>query len=275
MLTDETTTRWGRRRSGGLTGLQNQLARLNPGLVGSIPTRSRHRAPALALALLGAAHASTLAGQQPLAGAPQDSAQAVETPGSPGRPSAAGAFVRSMVVPGWGQAVAGSPGRGVFYFTVQSVAVWMILKTTKTLGSASDILAMRRLEALERLKCGSAGRSRRPPCGRRRRFRGGERVRASANPGAAERGLVRLRRVLPAPRWCRRVRGGASGGFPGTAGGRHPSASGQGRRGWIQTDLLGLPCFEGRALSFPEHQVATVADPTPQIYVEAARPGLM
>ena len=151
MLTDETTTRWGRRRSGGLTGLQNQLARLIPGLVGSIPTRSRHRAPALALALLGAAHASTLAGQQPLAGAPQDSAQAVETPGSPGRPSAAGAFVRSMVVPGWGQAVAGSPGRGVSYFTVQSVAVWMILKTTKTLGSASDILAMRRLEALERL----------------------------------------------------------------------------------------------------------------------------
>ena len=134
-----------------MNGLQNQLARLNPGLVGSIPTRSRHRAPALALALLGAAHASALAGQQPLAGAPQDSAQAVEIPGSPGRPSAAGAFVRSMVIPGWGQAVAGSPGRGVFYFTVQSVAVWMILKTTKTLGSASDILAMRRLEALERL----------------------------------------------------------------------------------------------------------------------------
>ena len=43
MLTDGTTARWGRRRSGGLTGLQNQLARLNPGLVGSIPTRSRHR----------------------------------------------------------------------------------------------------------------------------------------------------------------------------------------------------------------------------------------
>ena len=26
-----------------MNGLQNQLARLNPGLVGSIPTRSRHR----------------------------------------------------------------------------------------------------------------------------------------------------------------------------------------------------------------------------------------
>ncbi len=133
-----------------MNGLQNQLARLNPGLVGSIPTRSRHRAAALALAvaLVGAAHASAFAAQQPLAGASQDSAQAVETSG---RPSAAGAFVRSMLVPGWGQAVAGSPGRGAFYFTVQSMAVWMFLKTTKTLGSASDILAMRRLDALERL----------------------------------------------------------------------------------------------------------------------------
>lgn len=134
-------------------GLQNQLARLDPGLAGSIPARSRHGPPALALAvaLLGAAHASALAGQQPLAGAPQDSAQAVETPGPPGRVSPGGALVRSLMVPGWGQAVAGSPGRGAFYFTVESLGVWMILKTTKTLGSASDILAMRRLEALERL----------------------------------------------------------------------------------------------------------------------------
>ena len=56
-----------------------------------------------------------------------------------------------MVVPGWGQAAAGSPGRGAFYFTVQSVTMWMILKTNKLLGSASDILDMRRLDASERL----------------------------------------------------------------------------------------------------------------------------
>ena len=106
---------------------------------------------ALAIALLGALHASTLAGQQPVAAASQDSAQAVQTPVGPGPPSAAGSFVRSMLVPGWGQAAAGSPGRGTFYFTVESMAVWMILKTTKTLGSASDIVDMRRLEALTRL----------------------------------------------------------------------------------------------------------------------------
>ena len=56
-----------------------------------------------------------------------------------------------MVVPGWGQAAAGSPGRGAFYFAVQSVAVWMILKTNRLVGSASDILDMRRLDASERL----------------------------------------------------------------------------------------------------------------------------
>ena len=136
-----------------MNGLQNQLARLDPGLVGSIPTRSRHRASILVLAaaLLGAVHASALAAQQPLAGASQDSAQAVQDAQGPARPSAGGAFVRSMLIPGWGQAVAGSPGRGAFYFTLESMGVWMILKTNQTLGSAGDILAMRRFDASERL----------------------------------------------------------------------------------------------------------------------------
>ncbi len=56
-----------------------------------------------------------------------------------------------MMLPGWGQATAGSPGRGAFYFTVQSISLWMILKTDKLVGSASDILDMRRLDASERL----------------------------------------------------------------------------------------------------------------------------
>lgn len=59
--------------------------------------------------------------------------------------------MRSMVVPGWGQAVAGSPERGAFYFTFESLTLWMLLKTSKTLGSARDIVAMRRLDAEERL----------------------------------------------------------------------------------------------------------------------------
>ncbi len=170
MLADGHATRWGRRRSGGLTGLQNQLARLNPGLVGSIPTRSRHRPPALTLAvvLLGAAHASPLAGQQPSVDASGDSAQVAEAQEGPKRPSPGGAFARSIVLPGWGQAAAGSTTRGWFYFTVESLSVWMILKTSKLLGSASDILDMRRLEAEERLAMdpliepGDRGRSSQP-----------------------------------------------------------------------------------------------------------------
>ena len=100
---------------------------------------------------MGAAHASALQGQQPVSGVTPDPAQAVETQERPRRPSPGGAFLRSVVVPGWGQVAAGSPERGTFYFTVESLGMWMILKTSKTLGSARDILAMRRLDAEERL----------------------------------------------------------------------------------------------------------------------------
>ncbi len=98
---------------------------------------------------MSAAHASVLQGQEPLGGASPDSLQAVEA--QEGRPSAGWAFARSMVIPGWGQAGVGSPGRGAFYFTVQSLSAWMILKTNKLIGPAEDILAMRRLEAEEML----------------------------------------------------------------------------------------------------------------------------
>ncbi len=97
-----------------------------------------------------------LSAQQPLGGAALDSTQAVETQESPERPSPGGAFLRSMVVPGWGQMAAGSPARATFYFTGESLSVWMFLKTSKTLGSSRDIVAMRRLEAEERLIAGGS-----------------------------------------------------------------------------------------------------------------------
>ncbi len=123
-------------------------------------SRPRRYPLTLALVLVGAAYASSLQGQQPPAGAVPDSAQAVETQQTQGsqetqeaprRPSPGGAFLRSLVVPGWGQVASGSPQRGTFYFTVESMSLWMILKTSKTLGSARDILAMRRFDAEERL----------------------------------------------------------------------------------------------------------------------------
>jgi hypothetical protein len=36
-----------------------------------------------------------------------------------------GAFLRSLVLPGWGQAYAGAPGRGAVYFTLAGGSVWM------------------------------------------------------------------------------------------------------------------------------------------------------
>ena len=117
---------------------------------------STHRrfALLLAVALIGAASVSELQGQQPATGDPaQDPAQtAGQEP--PGRVSPGGAALRSFVVPGWGQAVAGSTERGAVYFTLESLGLWMILKTSKTLGSARDIEAMQRLEAEERLIAG-------------------------------------------------------------------------------------------------------------------------
>ena len=45
----------------------------------------------------------------------------------------------------------GSPDRGAFYFGVESMSLWMILKTSKTLGSARDVVALRRSEAEVRI----------------------------------------------------------------------------------------------------------------------------
>jgi hypothetical protein len=56
-----------------------------------------------------------------------------------------------VLIPGWGQAKVGSPNRGGFYFAVESVSLLMILKTSKTLGSAQDIAALRRADAEARV----------------------------------------------------------------------------------------------------------------------------
>ena len=67
------------------------------------------------------------------------------------RHNAGGAFLRSVLIPGWGQAKVGAPNRGAFYFAVESVSLWMIMKTSKTLGSAEDIAALRRADAEARV----------------------------------------------------------------------------------------------------------------------------
>jgi hypothetical protein len=51
----------------------------------------------------------------------QAEAEGVVSPG--------GAFLRSLVVPGWGHVVTGAENRGAFYVAAQSASAWMLLKS--------------------------------------------------------------------------------------------------------------------------------------------------
>lgn len=51
-------------------------------------------------------------------------------------PSPGGAFLRSLVLPGWGQAELGSPGRGSVYFALEAASLWMVARSQQRLNSA-------------------------------------------------------------------------------------------------------------------------------------------
>lgn len=53
-------------------------------------------------------------------------------------PSTSGAFLRGVLLPGWGHAVSGSKTRGAFYFSAETLAGWMLFKTWRRLGAARD-----------------------------------------------------------------------------------------------------------------------------------------
>jgi hypothetical protein len=52
------------------------------------------------------------------------------------RISPQGAFVRSLVLPGWGQSAVGSPGRGAVYFALETASLWMVYKSQRKLHFA-------------------------------------------------------------------------------------------------------------------------------------------
>lgn len=58
-------------------------------------------------------------------------------------PSPGGAFLRSVLVPGWGQAAYGAYFRGGVYFAAEAGSWFMLLKTIAKLGEARDIEAWR------------------------------------------------------------------------------------------------------------------------------------
>lgn len=49
-----------------------------------------------------------------------------------------GAFLRSLAVPGWGQAYVGVPGRGGVYFAMEAGSLWMTVKSHRQLQASRE-----------------------------------------------------------------------------------------------------------------------------------------
>lgn len=111
------------------------------------------RTAALVAGIAAAAAWTDTAAAQDRGAVAREDPERVERPGA--GVSAAGAFARSVVLPGWGQAYVGSPGRGAVYFAMEAGAVWMTYKTWRQLGEARALQAWmresRRLGERERL----------------------------------------------------------------------------------------------------------------------------
>jgi len=71
-------------------------------------------------------------------------ARADSAPRPPARGvSPRGAFLRAVVVPGWGHAAIGAWNRGAFYVTVESATAWALVKTQKRVQEAQERIAFR------------------------------------------------------------------------------------------------------------------------------------
>jgi hypothetical protein len=148
---------------GGFPGLQNQCDLTTSGWVGSIPARSRHAIlepsfdmRTLAFAALGVLLAvSALRAQVPADTSRADSVRAAavaepvaagalrtgrDTLGGPPI-SPRGAFLRSLLVPGLGQAALDRGTAGGIFVSLEALSLLMTIKTKRELGVA------RRLEA--------------------------------------------------------------------------------------------------------------------------------
>ncbi len=55
------------------------------------------------------------------------------------RISPRGAFLRSLILPGWGQSELGATGRGGVYFTLEAGSLWMVIKTHQKLNEAREL----------------------------------------------------------------------------------------------------------------------------------------
>lgn len=71
--------------------------------------------------------------------APTDSASRARLRG----PSPRGAFLRAVLIPGWGHASIGAYNRGAFYVAVESATGWALIKARKGVQEASERIAFR------------------------------------------------------------------------------------------------------------------------------------
>jgi hypothetical protein len=63
-----------------------------------------------------------------------------------------GAFIRSGIIPGWGHSMVGAHGRGAFYFLVESITAFMLVKTRGQLDLARDKRVLWESVAIARLQ---------------------------------------------------------------------------------------------------------------------------
>ncbi len=89
--------------------------------------------------LIVLAFASPAAGQEP----PPVAAPATPPPPAERADTLAisprGAFIRSLVLPGWGQSYVGAPGRGAIYFAAEAGSLWMVYRSRQQLLAARDL----------------------------------------------------------------------------------------------------------------------------------------
>ncbi|MGH7477364.1 MAG: DUF5683 domain-containing protein [Longimicrobiales bacterium] len=79
-----------------------------------------------------------------------------------GTPSPRGALIRSLAVPGWGQAATGSTVRGGIYFAAASGSWFMLSKTLAKLGEVREIEGRRVDRVLDSLAIASGTRPTEP-----------------------------------------------------------------------------------------------------------------
>ncbi|HSU14795.1 DUF5683 domain-containing protein [Longimicrobium sp.] len=75
-------------------------------------------------------------------------AAAADTTGQRYRISPKSAFLRSLVLPGWGQSSIGAPGRGAVYFALEAGSLWMVYKSNQKLQEAKELQTARREQGL-------------------------------------------------------------------------------------------------------------------------------